>query len=124
LPDRVALIDLWNGEERRLTYGYLDDRANRVAGLLQSRGLQSGDRLALLVGNRSEYIEIFFGAMRAGIVPVPLNIKQTRPILEFMIEDAACGGAVLDEAGVSDGLKITTGRGLVLNITLGAAAGG
>jgi non-ribosomal peptide synthetase component F len=122
LPDHVALIDLWNGDERKLTYGNLDDRANRVAGLLQSRGLQSGDRLALLVGNRSEYIEIFFGAMRAGIVPVPLNIKQTRPILEFMIEDAGCVGAVIDPDAVSDGLEIIDGLGLGLKITLGAAA--
>src|SRR5262249_38121475 len=122
LPDRVALIDLWNGEERKLTYGNLDDRANRVAGLLQSRGLQSADRLALLVGNRSEYIEIFFGAMRAGIVPVPLNIKQTRPILEFMIEDAGCVGAVIDPDAVSDGLEIIDSLGLGLKITLGAAA--
>jgi long-chain acyl-CoA synthetase len=122
LPDHVALIDLWNGDERKLTYGNLDDRANRVAGLLQSRGLQSGDRLALLVGNRSEYIEIFFGSMRAGIVPVPLNIKQTRPILEFMIEDADCVGAIIDPDAVRDGLEIIDGLGLGLKITLGAAA--
>src|SRR5262249_56061018 len=103
-------------------YGKLEGRANRVAALLQSRGLQSGDRLALLVGNRSEYIEIFFGAMRAGIVPVPLNIKQTRPILEFMIEDAGCVGAVIDPDAVRDGLEIIDGLGLGLKLTLGAAA--
>ena len=124
LPDRVALIDLWSGEERRLTYGNLDERANRLAGLLQSRGLQPGDRLALLVGNRSEYIEIFFGAMRAGVVPVPLNIKQTRSILEFMITDAECVAAVVDPSSVGDGLEIVDGLDPRLKITLGASAAG
>src|SRR6266581_2551235 len=124
LPDRVALIDLWSGEERRLTYCNLDERANHVAGLLQSRGLQPGDRLALLVGNRSEYIEIFFGAMRAGVVPVPLNVKQARPILEFMVDDAGCVAAVVDPDAVGDGLEIMDGLGLGLKITLGAAAAG
>ena len=77
--DRVALIDLWAGRERLLTYGKLDERANRVGSMLRSLGLHAGDRLALLIGNRSEYVEVFFGAMRAGIVPVPLNSRQTRP---------------------------------------------
>jgi long-chain acyl-CoA synthetase len=123
-PDRVALIDLRTREERRLTYGNLDERANRVASLFQSRGLQPGDRLALLVGNRSEYIEIFFGAMRAGVVPVPLNTKQARPILEFMIDNAGCVAAVVDPDAVGDGLEIIDGLGLGLKITLGAAAAG
>ena len=123
-PDRVALIDLRTREERRLTYGNLDERANRVASLFQSRGLQPGDRLALLVGNRSEYIEIFFGAMRAGVVPVPLNIKQARPMLEFMIDNAGCVAAVVDPDAVGDGLEIIDGLGLGLKITLGAAAAG
>src|SRR5262249_48144805 len=123
-PDRVALIDLSNGEERRLTYAILDKRANRVAGLLQSRGLQPGDRLALLVGNRNEYIEIFFGAMRAGVVPVPLNTKQPPSILEFMIADAECVAALVDPFSVGDGLEIVNGLGLGLQITLGATAAG
>jgi long-chain acyl-CoA synthetase len=123
-PDRVALIDLWGGQERRLTYGRLDERANRVAGLLQSRGLQPGDRLALLVGNRSEYIEIFFGAMRAGVVPVPLNVKQARSVLEFMIADAECVAAVVDPSSIGHGLEIVDGLDLGLKIMLGAPAAG
>jgi long-chain acyl-CoA synthetase len=121
-PDRVALIDLWGGKERRLTYGRLDERANRVAGSLQTHGLQPGDRLALLVGNRSEYIEIFFGAMRAGVVPVPLNIKQARSMLEFMIDDAGCVAAVVDPDAAGEGVEIIDGLGLGLKITLGPAA--
>src|SRR5262245_66460875 len=115
-PDRVAVIDLWSGLERRLTYGNLDGRANRVAALLQSRGLQPGDRLALLVGNRNEYIEIFFGAMRAGVVPVPLNIKQPPSVLEFMITDAECMAALVDPSSVGHGLEIVNGLELGLQL--------
>jgi long-chain acyl-CoA synthetase len=123
-PDRVALIDLWMGRERRLTYGGLDERASRVAGSLQSRGMRPGDRLALLVGNRSEYVEIFLGAMRAGVVPVPLNVKQARPVLEFMIDDAGCAAAVIDPDAGGEGGEIVDRLGLGLKISLGGAAAG
>jgi acyl-CoA synthetase (AMP-forming)/AMP-acid ligase II len=123
-PDRVALIDLWGGKERNLTYGSLDERTGRVASMLQSRSLRPGDRLALLVGNRSEYIEIFFGAMRAGVVPVPLNIKQTSLILEFMVRDAGCVAAIVDSASVGDGVNIVDALDLRVKITLGAPAAG
>lgn len=122
--DRVALIDLWAGRERLLTYGKLDERANRVGSMLRSLGLHAGDRLALLIGNRSEYVEVFFGAMRAGIVPVPLNIRQTRPTLELMIRDAGCVAAVLDLDAVSNGLDIVDGLGLRGKIAFGAAPAG
>jgi long-chain acyl-CoA synthetase len=123
-PDNVALIDLWSGKERRLSYGNLDARVNRVASSLQSRGLQPGDRLALLIGNRSEYVETFFGAMRAGVVPVPLNIKQARPMLEFMIQDAGCVAAVIDPDARSEGRDIIDSLGLGLKIALGGTAAG
>jgi acyl-CoA synthetase (AMP-forming)/AMP-acid ligase II len=123
-PDRVALIDLWGEKERTLTYGRLNERSDRFAGLLQRRGMRPGDRLALLIGNRSEYVEAFFGAMRAGVVPVPLNIKQTPSILEFMIVDAGCAAAVVDPASAEIGLKIVDALKLRLKITLGEAPAG
>lgn len=123
-PDRMALIDLWNGEERRFTYRMLDDRTERAGAFLQSLGLTSGSRLALLIGNRSEYIEIFYGAMRAGLVPVPLNVKQTSDTLEFMIRDAGCVAAVVDPEAVRDGFEIVERIGLSTRIAVGPARDG
>jgi long-chain acyl-CoA synthetase len=123
-PDRVALIDLCKGKERTLTYGQLDERATRVASSLASLGLRPGDRLALLVGNRSGYVEIFFGAMRAGVVPVPLNVKQARSMLELMIDDAGCAAAVVDPDAGGEGREIIDRMGLGLKITFGGAAAG
>ena len=117
-PDRTALIDLWGGKERVLSYRELDRRTDRAAALLLSLGLAAGDRLALLVGNRSEYLEIFFGAMRAGIVPVPLNVKQTADNLKFMITDAGCAGAAVDASSVANGMAIVEACGLRVKIAL------
>lgn len=70
-PDAPALIE----EERRLTYAELDERCDRVASLLAERGAEPGTRVALLFDNQLEVVELIFGAMRAGAVPVPLNVK-------------------------------------------------
>lgn len=69
--DRTALIQ----GERSLTYGALDRRCGQVANLLAERGVGKGTRVALLFENGIEVIELTFGAMRAGAVPVPLNTK-------------------------------------------------
>ena len=66
VPDRVAIIDLFGGRERASTYRALDERMDRVARLLRGRGIAPGQRVGMLVGNRTEFLEIFFGAMRAG----------------------------------------------------------
>jgi acyl-CoA synthetase (AMP-forming)/AMP-acid ligase II len=112
--DRTAIIDLSGGAERTLSYRGLDARMERTARLLRSLGLTPGDRVALIVGNRSEYVESFFGAMRAGLVPVPLNPKQPRPALAFMVRDAGCVGAIVDPeaspeaAGLIEDLAVRT----------------
>jgi long-chain acyl-CoA synthetase len=123
-PEKTALIDLWGGQERISSYRELDQRTDRAAALLLSLGLSAGDRLALLVGNRGEYIEIFFGAMRAGIVPVPLNIKQTTDNLKFMFTDAGCVGAVVDGRSVMNGIAIVDACGLKVKIALEDAPSG
>lgn len=69
--DEPALIE----DERVLTYAALDRRCAGVASLLAERGVGRGDRVALMFENRLEVVELTFGAMRAGAVPVPLNVK-------------------------------------------------
>ncbi|MFT7572683.1 MAG: long-chain acyl-CoA synthetase [Paracoccaceae bacterium] len=116
---RTAIIDLSRPMPFSITHAELDDRMNRVAAALQARGLARGDRLLLATGNRFEFIEVFFGAMRAGIVPIPLNHKLGADTIRFVIADADARGAVIspechpeiealvDEAGLTP--KISTG---------------
>src|SRR5690349_17739098 len=96
LPDKVAIIDLFGGKERLSTYRQLDDRMDYVARMLARLGIRAGERVAMLVGNRVEFIEFFFGAMRAGAIPLLLNIRLTADMLERLIADAACGLVIAD----------------------------
>jgi len=112
-PDKVAMIDLSGDHERTVTYATLEDRLNRFASLTRDLGLQPGDRMAMVIGNRYEFVEIMYGAMRAGIVPVPLNTKLGADTLSYIVADAGCRAAIVDPgvnhdaAGVVDQLGIS-----------------
>lgn len=97
-PDAVAVIDLSAAEPIELRYGTLEERLDRCAALLSGCGLQPGDRLAMAVSNRFEFIEVMFGAMRAGIVPVPLNTRLGADTLDYILRDAGCVAAVIEPA--------------------------
>src|SRR5262245_51009791 len=90
LPDKVAIIDLFGGRERTSTYRQLDARMDRVASMLARLGIKPGERVAMLIGNRTEFIECFFGAMRAGAIPLPLNVRLAPDTLERIVKDAGC----------------------------------
>ena len=122
--DKTAIFDLFQGSERRITYAMLEARVERAAGLLRSIGLKFGDTLALLIGNRFEFIELFFGAMRAGVIPVPLNVKLGRDMLRFIIHDAGCRGAVLDMATRSDAADLVVQLGIPVRVAMGSPAAG
>ena len=53
----------------------LDERVSRVAAALAAAGLRPGDRVAILLPNCIEYLELYFGAARAGVIAVPLNYR-------------------------------------------------
>ncbi|MEL6978313.1 MAG: class I adenylate-forming enzyme family protein [Pseudomonadota bacterium] len=101
-PDKIALIDLSGAAPRSLTYAELERRLDQAAGWMRAAGLAPGDRLAMAVGNRLEFIEIFFGAMRAGVVPVPLNTRLGPETLAYIIENADCRAAVAEPAVNAD----------------------
>jgi long-chain acyl-CoA synthetase len=87
--NKIAIIDL-GGEQspREFTYAQLDAMANGVARALGKRGLQRGDRVALLAANRTEYTAAYYGIMRAGFIAVPVNFKFPRATIHFIIRDA------------------------------------
>ena len=93
--DRVAVIDLSRDPAAEIGHARLDERMERVAAALAGLGLAPGERLLLAMDNRHEFIEVFFGAMRAGIVPVPLNVKLAAETIAFIVADSGCRAAVI-----------------------------
>jgi acyl-CoA synthetase (AMP-forming)/AMP-acid ligase II len=117
-PDKIAVFDLSRAEAREVTYRELEARLDRVASMLTRLGLKLGDRLAMSVGNRVEFVEIMFGAMRAGIVPVPLNTKLAADTIDYVIRDAGCVGAIIDPTANAQVTRIASDAGLALRIAL------
>ena len=95
-PNKTALIDLSCKPDRLVTHSELNQRMESVAVMLTTLGMLPGDRLLLAMGNRFEFIEVFFGAMRAGIIPIPLNIKLGADTIEFILQDSGCRAAVIE----------------------------
>jgi acyl-CoA synthetase (AMP-forming)/AMP-acid ligase II len=88
-PGRTALIDLGvPAALREWSFGGLDRAAAAVARGLVGRGAKRGDRVAILSLNRGEYLTVLLGAMRAGLVAVPVNLKLPPPAIEHVLRDA------------------------------------
>jgi acyl-CoA synthetase (AMP-forming)/AMP-acid ligase II len=95
-PQATAIIDLSGPEPIAISYARLNQRLDQFARLTAHLQLKPGDRLAMSLGNRHEFIEIMYGAMRAGVVPVPLNTRLGSDGIDYILRDAACVGAVVD----------------------------
>ena len=120
-PDRDAIIDLSREPARHVTYRELDERADRVASLVSGLGLGAGDRVGMAIGNRFEFVEIFYGAMRAGVVPVPLNTKLGAEPLEYIFRDAGMVAAFVEPSCNRFAVDVVDGLGLERRIALGEA---
>lgn len=73
---------------RRITYGEAAERVNRLANALLASGLRRGDRVAYLAKNGIEYAIMYYGASKAGVVPVPLNYRLAPPEWSYIVNDA------------------------------------
>ncbi len=85
-PAREALIDV--STSRRMTYGELDERVCRLGNaLMQQLGLARGDRVAVLARNCIEYMEVYYGCARVGLIVQPLNWRLGTPELLKIASD-------------------------------------
>jgi malonyl-CoA/methylmalonyl-CoA synthetase len=73
---------------RTLTFGAIDTRANRMAAELASRGLSRGDRLAVHLANRVEFIDLYLACVRLGVIFVPMNVLYRERELSHIVGDA------------------------------------
>ncbi len=83
-PDKVAIIF----EDRNLSYREIDAAANRIANGLIGIGIKPGDRVAVHLDNRPDFILIYLGVMRSGGVLVPTNVMYTAEEMEHILGDS------------------------------------
>jgi len=83
-PDDVAI----KLDDAELTYGSLEHGAMRVAGLLRRRGVEPGDRVAMMLPNVPHFPLCYYGVLRAGAIVVPLNVLNKRREVAFYLRDS------------------------------------
>lgn len=83
-PERRALVD----PDRTLSFASLADRSRRAAAVLADHGVGPGDRVALLLANRSAYLETVFACARLGAIAVPVNTRLAPPEVRHVFGDA------------------------------------
>ncbi len=98
-PERPAVVQ----GDVTLTYSELDARMRRVGNLLRGLDVHTGQRVALLFPNEWPFVELCFGSMRAGAVPVPLNIRLGYDTLRYCVEHSdaevlIASGTLTDQA--------------------------
>jgi acyl-CoA synthetase (AMP-forming)/AMP-acid ligase II len=98
-PDGEALICA----DRRMTWREVAQQSVRIAAGMQQLGLQTGDRVALLLGNRIEFVLAMLGAAHLGLVTVLLSTRQQKPEIAHILNN--CGAKLLlHEAALAERL--------------------
>lgn len=86
VPEKIALVDTF--QNNTLSYKNLNSRVNRLANVLVSLGLVKGDRIAVILENCSQFVEITYAAAKLGIIMVPLNYRLNVKEIMFIIQDS------------------------------------
>ena len=97
-PDAEALV----AEEERLTYADLRERAARIAAGLAARGVESGDRVACVLANEPETVELYWGCQWLGAVVVPLSHRISNDDLEYCISDCGAEVVIRDQSEIRE----------------------
>ena len=123
-PAAEAVVDTSTGE--RLTYAGLDARANQAGNMFIRLGVQSGDRVALLLPNCVPFLETFYGGAKIGAIVVLLNWRLVADELEYLLIDS--GATVLvfsnDYATVAAELQRRGSTAVTTWVLVGESSGG
>ncbi|MEA2146740.1 MAG: hypothetical protein QOG59_2327 [Solirubrobacteraceae bacterium] len=103
-PERVCIFD----GTRAFTYSEINEWADRVAVVLADLGLGDGDRFGVLAKNCVEWAPIYYGAFKAGAVPVPLNFRLNPREWVYLLGDANANAVLVEEEymGPVDGVRL------------------
>jgi acyl-CoA synthetase (AMP-forming)/AMP-acid ligase II len=84
IPKRTAIVS----GERRLTFAELDERSNRIANFLKSRGVGHDDHVGLHLYNGTEYVECMLACFKVRAVPINLNYRYVAAEMRYLFENA------------------------------------
>lgn len=92
---------------RTITWAELDSRVTALGDALRRRGVGYGDRVMILMLNRTEFVEAMLAANRIGAIAVPVNFRLTPPELGFLVEDCEARVMVTEPvlAGVATAVR-------------------
>ncbi|WP_340316839.1 AMP-binding protein [Rhizorhabdus argentea] len=94
-----------------LDYATLDRRAASFAAYLQSLGLQVGDRIATLLGNRGETLAAWWGARRAGLYFIPLSPRMRGAELTHILHDSGACAVIADDGALPAAIEVRAALG-------------
>lgn len=100
--DKPALLF----RDRTMTWSEVESGVAAVAAGLRQLGVQSGDRVAVQLGNTPDFPLVYFGALRAGLVAVPVNTGYTRNELEHCLRDSGATALVTTRSGAETALAV------------------
>ena len=118
-PDRLAVRDA----HAHRTFKALHENANRLAQVFINAGLRPGDGIALLCGNRCEFIETFLASQRTGLRLTPVNWHLSGPEAAYIIEDCEAR-AIVAESRFLNTEWIGNLSGLHVKLSVGGASSG
>jgi acyl-CoA synthetase (AMP-forming)/AMP-acid ligase II len=85
----LAIVDLCDPDnQREIDYPTYHSACDAIARGLAKRGFKPGTRVGLFCSNRAEFLQIFYGAMRAGVVPILIGILQPPDAVTWIINDS------------------------------------
>ena len=93
-PDAVYL----RFEGRSITWSQLHQRVNAIAAAMARRGIGAGDRVALMMTNRPEFLETVFAANALGAIAVPVNFRLAPDEIAYILTDSGATLLVVEEA--------------------------
>lgn len=106
-PDTVAIKYL----DRATTWRELDERSHAFAAALHRRGVGFGDRVLMILLNRTEYLEAILGANLIGAIPVPVNFRMSPGEVAYLVRDSGARVVVTEQllAPLADAATAATG---------------
>ena len=106
--DRLAMVwEDWRGNERRVTFGELQDVSSKFAHALEAQGVERGDRVATLLPSLPETAAVFLGIYKRGAILLAMSILYGDEGIEYRLRDSGAKAVVTDAQNrhrIPDGL--------------------